>query len=149
MKKLLLSLFAAAMFMVPSLAQAEVAHSTVGVQGYDLVSYHSEAGPTKGNGNHLSTHNGVNYLFANKGNKEKFDKNPEQYLPAYGGWCAYGVSVGKKFVADPTVWKVVDGKLYLNLDTKIQKIWNKDVSGNITKADVKWTTIETKDPSDL
>lgn len=149
MKKLLLTLFAAAMFMVPSLAQAEVAHSTVGAQGYDLVSYHSESGPVKGNGNHLSTHDGVNYLFASKANKKTFDKNPEQYLPAYGGWCAYGVAVGKKFVADPTIWKVVDGKLYLNLDKKIQKIWDKDVSGNITKADVQWTTIEAKNPSDL
>lgn len=149
MKKLLLSLFAAAMFMAPSLAQADVAHSTVGAQGYDLVSYQQDSGPTKGNGNHLSNHDGVNYLFANKSNKKAFDKNPEKYLPAYGGWCAYGVSVGKKFVADPTVWKVVDGKLYLNLDKKIQKIWNKDISGNITKADVKWTTIEAKDPSDL
>lgn len=50
-----------------------------------------------------------------------FEVNPQKYLPAYGGYCAYGLGVGKKFVADPEVWKIVDGKLYLNLDKGIQQ----------------------------
>jgi hypothetical protein len=47
--------------------------------------------------------------------------NPEKYVPAYGGYCAFGISVGKKFIGDPEVWRIVDGRLYLNLDTGIQK----------------------------
>ena len=149
MKTLFLSLIALTVLMVPSLAQAGVSHSTVGVQGYDLVSYHTGEKPLPGNGNHVVTHEGVNYLFVNKANKKAFEKNPNKYLPAYGGYCAFGVSVGKKFIADPTVWKVVDGKLYLNLDNKIKAMWIKDVPGNIAKADSKWVNIKHKDPSDL
>ncbi len=123
--------------------------SIVGVQGYDLVSYHKNEKPLKGNGNHIVEHHGVTYLFINKANQEEFAKNPHKYLPAYGGYCAYGVAVGKKFVGDPDVWKIVDNKLYLNLDNKIQGIWNKDVSGNIQKAEVNWIKIKNKKAADL
>jgi hypothetical protein len=34
--------------------------------------------------------------------------------------CAYGVALGKKFDGDPRYWKIVDGKLYLNLNGDIQ-----------------------------
>ena len=128
---------------------ADVSNSIVGVQGYDLVSYRTNAKPLRGNGNHIVEHHGITYLFVNKENQEKFANDPHKYLPAYGGYCAYGVAVGKKFVGDPDVWKVVDGKLYLNLDNKIQGIWSKDISGNIMKAETNWTKIKDQSPADL
>lgn len=135
--------------MSKNMSGATVVNSVVGVQGYDLVSYRTGEKPQKGNGNHLVEHHGITYLFVNKTNQEMFAANPDKYLPAYGGYCAYGVAVGKKFVGDPDVWKVVDEKLYLNLDNKIQGIWNKDISGNIKKAEAKWGTIKHKKAADL
>ena len=123
--------------------------STTGVQGYDLVSYHTGAKPLRGNGNHVAVHQGTTYLFVSKTNQDAFEKNPKKYIPAYNGYCAFGVSVGKKFVGDPDVWRVVDGKLYLNLDTKIQKLWLEDVPGSIKKADNQWKTIAKKAPAEL
>ena len=76
-----------------------------------------------------------------------FKANPAKYVPAYGGYCAFGVSVGAKFDGDPRYWKIVDGKLYLNLNEKIQKMWLKDVPGNINKAEKSWTKIKHKDPA--
>ena len=124
-------------------------NSVTGVSGYDLVAYHTEGRPTKGTGHHVSEHNGVTYLFANSDNKKTFDSNPDKYLPAYGGWCAFGVSVGKKFVSDPEAWKIVDGRLYLNLDKNIQADWLKDVPGRIKKANKHWTKIKDKSPAEL
>jgi len=121
---------------------ADVAVSTVGVAGYDLVSYHTGKKPLPGNGNYVVTHEGVNYLFVSQDNADKFAKNKEKYLPAYGGFCAFGVAVGKKFIADPTVWEIVDGKLYLNLDNGIKADWAKDIPGYIAKADKNWMKIE-------
>ncbi len=121
----------------------------VAVSGYDLVSYHNSGEPTVGNGHHLVTHNGVNYLFSSKANRRLFQKNPNRFLPAYGGYCAFGVSVGKKFYGDPNVWRIVDGKLYLNLDKKIQKRWEEDVAGNIEKADKLWNSIRNVAAADL
>lgn len=126
-----------------------VEYSTTGVLGYDLVSYHSEGKPVRGDGNNLVVVDGVTYLFANEENKNAFEKNTEKYLPAYGGYCAFGVSVNKKFVGDPEVWKIVDGTLYLNLDRNIQKIWFEDIPGNIVKAEQNWLNIKDKAPADL
>ena len=94
--------------------------STPGISGYDPVAYFADGKPMRGSGYHVAEFEGVTYAFASKEHKEMFNINPEKYVPVYGGYCAYGVAVGKKFVADPEVWKVVGGKLYLNLDKGIQ-----------------------------
>lgn len=130
-------------------ASAGVATSTTGVGGYDLVAYHTENRPVRGNGHFVSVYDDVTYLFASKENKTQFDGNPEKYLPAYGGYCAFGVSVGKKFVGDPEVWRIVDGRLYLNLDSDIQKQWEKDIPGRIRTANANWVEIRDKDPGEL
>ncbi|MGH0031372.1 MAG: YHS domain-containing (seleno)protein, partial [Myxococcota bacterium] len=93
-----------------------VQHSTPALQGYDVVSYFQGEKPLPGNGNHVATHDGVTYLFVNEANRSAFQADPERFVPAYGGYCAYGVAVGKKFVGDPNVWEIVDDRLYLNLD---------------------------------
>ena len=92
---------------------------------------------------------GVTYLFASEDNKKKFEANPQKYIPAYGGYCAFGVTEGKKFATDPEAWKIVDGKLYLNLDKDAQAEWGKDVPGNIRKADSIWPRIKDTPPSEF
>lgn len=132
----------------PALA-GDVRHSTPGLSGYDPVAYFTDAKPARGSGFHVTVHDGVTYAFANEEHKKLFTADPQKYLPAYGGYCAYGVAIGKKFVADPEVWKVLDGKLYLNLDKTIQSKWEKDIPGHIKKADANWSNIKDKVPADL
>ena len=150
LKRIALAVAAVAALQAPIAALADgPAHSTVGVGGYDLVSYHTGKKPLRGNGNHVAVHDSVTYLFSSADNLRTFEADPARYVPAYGGWCAYGVSVGKKFVGDPDVWKVVDGRLYLNLDTGIQEKWQEDVDGRIAKADSVWPRIKSRAPSEL
>ena len=137
---LVLGMMLALATVAPALAGG-VEQSVTGAGGFDLVSYHTGEKPLPGNGNHLSEVEGVTYLFISDENKKAFDKNPEKYLPAYGGYCAYGVAVGKKFIGDPQVWEIVDGRLYLNLDNKIKRIWVEDIPGNIREADQEWPKI--------
>lgn len=139
-----------ALFLVPAMAAStSTAVSTVADQGYDLVSYHQQGGPVRGNGDYPVYYKGSAYIFANSENKNAFKDNPEKYLPAYGGYCAFGVSVGKKFISDPLAWKIVDGKLYLNLNQRVSKIWSKDIPGYIKKADLQWPGIKDKSPDEL
>ena len=153
MKNIKTHLFAYLIFILiasPVLALAGSSdYSTVGVGGYDPVAYFEESKPMKGSGWHVAYYKGVTYVFVNKKSRKMFEADPEKYLPAYGGYCAYGVAVGKKFVADPEVWKIVNGKLYLNLDTGIQKKWAKDISGYIKKSETNWSEIVEKAPADL
>ena len=138
-----------AVFTSQTALAGSIEQATVAVSGFDVVSYHTEQGPMRGSGWFVSEHAGETYLFANKKNKERFDNNPERYLPAYGGYCAYGVAIGKKFYTDPGAWRIVDGKLYLNLDADIQNKWLKDIPGYIKKADANWPKIKDKTPSEL
>lgn len=123
--------------------------ATVGVGGYDPVSYFAGSRPVRGNGKYTVEYQGVTYLFANEADKTAFEKEPAKYLPAFGGYCAYGVAIGKKFWGDPEVWEIVDGTLYLNLDKSIQQEWDKDKPGYIKKADGNWNAIKDKAPGEL
>ncbi len=148
LKTNLIALLATLFFMGNAMA-AEYTHSTPAVQGYDVVSYQTGKRPVRGNGNFVAVHEGAAYLFSSSDNQKVFEKNPNKYVPAYGGYCAFGASVGKKFIGDPEVWRLVDGRLYLNLDVGIQSQWLKDVPGRIETADAQWRKIEHKNPASL
>ena len=119
-------------------------HSTIAVAigGYDLVSYHQSNGPKIGNGHNMANYEGNIYAFINAENRAKFEANPAKYLPAFGGYCAYGASLGKKFYGDPLTSTVVDGKLYLNLDSKVKSLWVKERTTNIEAANKLWASIK-------
>lgn len=119
------------------------------LHGYDPVSYFVDGGPRPGSAEHSLEHGGATYRFASARNLERFRRDPQRYLPQYGGFCAFGVALGAKFDGDPQVWKVVDDKLYLNLNRKIQKSWNEDVGGNVAKADANWPRIRAAAPATL
>lgn len=123
--------------------------SNVGAGGYDVVSYFKDGKAMRGTGWHAAVHEGTTYLFANKENRNQFVKAPEKYLPQFGGYCAFGVAVGKKFYADPTVWKIVDGKLYLNLDKEIQEKWESDLSGYLKKGHANWSKVQNATPEGI
>src|SRR5215467_4398219 len=63
----------------------------VAISGYDPVSYFSQGKPVKGNKMFAVSANGVTYYFSSEADRELFNKNPSQYEPQYGGWCAYAM----------------------------------------------------------
>lgn len=119
------------------------------LQGYDPVAYFTDGAPTKGNWKITAVHDEVTYRFASEENKAAFLKNPEAYAPAYGGYCAFGAAMGFKFDGDPTLWKIVDDVLYVNLSQDIQQRWEGDIPGFIERADTNWTDIAEKTPAEL
>jgi YHS domain-containing protein len=108
------------------------------VDGYDVVAYFSDGKPVKGSSAHTVEWNGAVWRFASAGHQAAFEREPERYAPAYGGYCAWAVANGYSADADPEAWAIVDGRLYLNYDKKVQAKWRQDVPGNIAKADVNW-----------
>ena len=116
----------------------------VAVKGYDVVAYFQEKMPVKGSDDHVHTHMGAKYYFSSAANRDLFKADPEKYLPQYGGYCAWAVSQGDKADIDPKAWKIVDGKLYLNYNAKIQKKWEKDIPGLIAAADKNWPGLSKK-----
>lgn len=119
------------------------------MRGFDPVSYFKSGSPKAGVVDLTAVHNGATYRFASKENKADFEANPAKYVPAYGGYCAFGTAMGVKVDGDPKLWKIVDNKLYLNLSPAVQKRWEGDVNGFITKADGTWKDIKDASPESL
>jgi YHS domain-containing protein len=112
------------------------------IKGYDPVSYFTGSQPKVGNSELTATHKGAIYRFTSVANRDMFKNNPEKYAPQYGGFCAFGVAMEKKFDTDPLAWKIVDNKLYLNLNTDVQKRWLTDVPGYIAQSTENWSSIK-------
>lgn len=111
------------------------------IEGYDPVAYHVTGAPAEGSSDFEHEWMGATWRFANAGHRDLFAADPEKYAPAYGGYCAYGVALGRKPSIDPEAWDIVDGRLYLNFSKEIQARWHEDVPGYVAKADEIWPGI--------
>ncbi len=110
----------------------------IGLKGYDPVAYFINGAPTKGSEQYSLAWKGVTYRFVSAGNLEKFKADPEKYLPQYGGYCAYAMSLDRIADIDPSRWAIVNGKLYLNNGFVAEKLWSLNKNGNIESADRNW-----------
>ena len=141
----------------PAMAAAETNTSSgfttkgpgLAAHGYDVVAYFTAGEPTIGSARYSTAYENATYRFASKENLSAFKKAPERYVPSYGGYCAYGVSVGAKFDGDPRLWRIVDGRLFFNLNEEIRDKWVKNIPRNVEKADRNWSKIGGKTPAEL
>lgn len=118
--------------------------SGVAIQGYDPVAFFTDNKPVKGDPKFVAKRDGAIYLFASKEHKELFAKEPAKYEPAFGGYCAYGVSRNKLVEIDVDASQIVDGKLLLQYSKGVRDDFNKDVKGNLAKAEANWPALLAK-----
>lgn len=120
---------------------------SIGVSGYDPVSYFPEGGgkPQKGLIRLALQYKAVTYRFATQETLDRFKAEPEKYLPAFGGWCAWAVGeLGKKVDVDPESFEIRDGRLYLfyrdrELDT--HALWQRNPAESLRKANANWRSL--------
>jgi YHS domain-containing protein len=140
-------------FLLLSIATSSVFAQTIDynlkkgyiANGYDVVAYFNNEA-LEGDKKFSSQHDGVHYKFSSEKNLNLFIKNPEKYIPEYGGYCAYAIAKkGDKVSINPKTFKVTNGKLYLFYNawgTNTLELWKK---GNenilLKKADETWKKI--------
>jgi YHS domain-containing protein len=117
------------------------------VSGYDVVAYfdlpQSKVGSAQpkavpGRTELTTKYNGATFAFSSAANLERFLANPAKYAPQYDGHCAYGVAVGNKVPGNPNLWRIVGGKLYLNITKAVSKTWEKDIPGYLKQSGSNW-----------
>lgn len=112
------------------------------VKGYDTVSYFQGNGaPVKGSEKFQTQWRGANWHFSSQANLDAFKANPEKYAPQYGGYCAWAAAHGTLAKADPKIYKLENGKLYLNYDQSIADKWLPRRAELIPAADEKYPTL--------
>lgn len=98
----------------------------VALKGNDPISYFTPGRPAKGASKISLDFDDSRYLFSSAKNRELFAANPERYAPQFSGLCATGLSMGMKSEADPSVFLVKDGKLYVFSSVEAREMVQKD-----------------------
>lgn len=124
----------------PPVNQAE---DGLSLGGFDAVAYFTEGRPVQGSAAHELSWNGATWRFASAANLAAFRADPHAYAPQFGGYCAWAASQGYIAPGDPQVWRIVDGRLYLNFNARAQALWLQDVPGAIARAEANWPRILT------
>lgn len=110
-------------------------HNGIAIRGYDTVAYFTQNKPVEGKDEFSTDWSDATWKFSSQEHLDLFVANPEKYAPQYGGYCAYGVAQMNLVKIEPEEWTILDDKLYLNFNAKLNKAWKKDTAGYIKTAD--------------
>jgi YHS domain-containing protein len=124
------------------IAYSAPSEEPVAIKGYDTVAYFTEGKAVKGTEDFTSSWHGMRWFFQSKENRDLFAASPGKYAPQYDGWCAWAMTESRKSVTDPEVWKIVNGKLYLNCSRAAFEKWSRDIPGHIKMADENWRKMQ-------
>jgi YHS domain-containing protein len=113
-------------------------HGRITLQGHDPVAFHVDARQVKGEPTLVANYLGYTYLFSSEANKATFEEQPEKYLPAYGGYCAYGVSLDVLAPVDIDTWEIIDGRLYLQFSQATKEKFAENPDERISQANENW-----------
>jgi YHS domain-containing protein len=137
----LLSLFvASAAYAASPIAAVNTEHD-LAIKGFDPVSYFTDGKPMRGSAQFSISNKGVVYRFVSAEHRDRFIAEPEKFVPQYGGYCAYAISLNRIADIDPDEWAIIDNKLYLNNGFFAQTLWSFDKHGNILLGDRYWPLV--------
>lgn len=115
--------------------------SGTAIRGYDTVAYFTNGAPAEGSEEFSAEWDGATWLFSSQENLDLFTADPTKYAPQYGGYCAYGVAKDGLVKIEPENFTILEGKLYLNFNDKVQGLWEDDIPGFIAAADAKFDAL--------
>ena len=115
--------------------------SGLAMNGYDPVSYFTDAAPLFGRPDQEARHAGVIWRFRNEGNKAAFMADPEVYMPRYGGYDPVALGRGLAVAGNPLVWAVVGERLYFFFNEAARERFIADPGEAILHADNKWPSV--------
>lgn len=144
-RQLLASLAAlpVSLLATPSQAKSSMifASGGVAINGYDPVSYFSDAKPVVGTDKQAVMWKGAIWQFSSASNRVAFESNPWAFAPRYGGYCAYAMSIGQTLSTDPMAWRIHNNQLFLIHDLATRQVWLHDIVGNIDRANQNWPAV--------
>ena len=108
------------------------------LRGNDAVAYFTAGKPVQGRADIKTDHRGLTYRFASEESRRQFVTNPERYAPQFGGFCAQSMAYAVPVAADASVFKIIDGKLYLFASPRARLYFEMDQERNLKLAWSYW-----------
>jgi hypothetical protein len=110
----------------------------IAVAGYDVVAYFEQERAVRGSSDFEHKHAGVIWRFSSAKHRDMFAREPDRFVPQFGGYCAYAVAKGYTATAAPDAWSIVGGRLYLNYNAAVRKVWQGEQDTLIERAMRNW-----------
>ena len=111
-------------------------------QGYDPISYFEGDDPKKGSQEVALSTDSATYYFTSAAHRDMFKSDPAHYAPHYDGYCAMTISGGEKIEADPTIWTIIDEKLYVFRFKRDIKLFTRKYTQLSALGDKRWETLK-------
>jgi YHS domain-containing protein len=108
--------------------------------GYDAVAYFTDNAAVRGDPNIKLQHMGVTWRFATEAHRAEFQRNPEKYMPQFGGFCSNGINYAVPWGAGggPESWRIYRGKLYVFGGQAPRDQFEMDTERNLQRAHSYW-----------
>ncbi len=116
------------------------------LEGHDAVAYFTRHAAVPGDPGITSSLHGVTWRFVSEANRAAFEREPERYMPQFGGFCSNGINYAIPWGGGggPDTWRIYRGRLYVfggkgprdhfEMDTELNlrrahHYWNAEVAG--------------------
>lgn len=115
--------------------------SGLGLAGYDPLSLWLDAQPRPGDPALELAWGGFAWRFVGEANRAAFRRDPEAFLPRFGGYDAVGIAQGRIARADPTIILVREDRLYLfrTMDARALFVAHPDLA---EAAEARWPALQ-------
>jgi YHS domain-containing protein len=117
------------------------------LEGHDAVAYFTDNAAVRGDPAIKLDYKGVTWRFASEAHKAEFERNPQKYMPQFGGFCSNGINYAVPWGGGgaENTWRIYRGKLYVfggqrsrdhfEMDTEknielAHRYWNEEVAGS-------------------
>lgn len=104
------------------------------IKGYDPVAYFTVGKAMLGRPEIEYEWDEHRYRFASAEHRELFKRDPVRYAPQFTNFCAMALTRGEGHEANPEYWLISGGKLYLFGAPDGPERFQRDLAGNIPKA---------------
>ena len=117
-------------------------HTGLAIYGIDPVAYFTNRKPVAGRADFEYRHAGAIWRFDNEGNRAAFARDPQVYMPRFGGYDPVGVSRGLSTPGYPALWVVHDERLYLFYTENARQAFIANPAAVIAAAAARWADVK-------
>ena len=110
------------------------------LEGHDAVAYFTRNDAVRGDPALQVEHAGVFWRFASEEHRAAFLREPDKYMPQYGGYCSNGINyaIPGGGGGGPNTWRIYRGKLYVFGGQKARDHFEMDTALNLHRANEYW-----------
>ncbi len=116
--------------------------SGIAIDGFDPVAYFVEGRPKAGSAEHEAEWADAVWRFASSGNAAAFLKDPDIYMPAFGGYDGESMLRGTPVASDPSLFSIIGQRLVLFRLPEGRDAFLAGGAASMEEAEAKWAALK-------